>query len=368
MASRGTARSAAGGLKARERFVQAQFEAQRIALAPLVFQAARLLRDFGILAALARVPAGLTRAEVIQRVDVSAYGVTVLLDAAVAAGLVEGAADRYVLTEVGQCILTDELTRVNMDVVHACLYQALYHLEDSIRQGAPVGLREVFGQRDTVYPALPALPEPARQSWLRWDHYFSDLAFPEALTQVFARPPRALLDVGGNTGEWALRCVEHSTDVRVTILDLPEVVALAARTIAERKLAARIDTCPMDLRDHARAFPRGFDAIWMSQLLVCFGEKDLLGILQRAAVAMEPTATLYLLDSFPDRQRHDIGRFSLQLFSLYFACLANGRSRMYRFAELLPLIETAGLRVERVVDRLGLCSSLVVCKLILSPR
>ena len=297
-----------------------------------------------------------------QRVDVTPYGVTVLLEAGLAAGLLRASDDRYHLTEVGLCLLTDELTRVNLDVVHQCLYQALYYLEGSIRHGQPVGLHEVFGHRDTIYHALTSLPEPARRSWFLWDHYFSDLAFPEALPRVFARPPRTLLDVGDNTGEWALRCVEHSSDVRVTIMDLPQVLALGERTIAERGLGGHIDTHAMDLLDHSRPFPRGFDAIWMSQLLVCFSEDDLLRILERAAAAMEPADTLYVLDSFSDRQRHEIGAFCLRLTSLYFTCLANGRSRMYRSSDVVRLIEAAGMRVEQIVDRLGLCSSLVICR------
>jgi hypothetical protein len=344
------------------RSLQAQFAAQRIAFGPLVFQAARLLRDLGILEAVQSAPSGLTSAEVAQRVDVAPYGVTVLLEAGLAAGVLRASDDRYGLTEVGRCLLTDELTRVTLDVVHHCLYQALYYLEDSIRHGKPVGLEKVFGHRDTLYPALTSLPEPARSSWFRWDHYVSDLAFPDAVRLVFARPPRRLLDVGGNTAEWAMRCVEHSAEVRVTIMDLPEILVLAERAIAARGLGERIDTCAMDLLDHSRPFPRGFDAIWMSQLLVCFSEEDVVRLLRRVRAAMDAAATLYILDSFWDRQRHEIGTFSLQLISLYFACLATGRSRMYRSTDVIPLVEAAGFRVERLVDRLGLCSSLVICR------
>ena len=344
------------------RFLQAQSAAQRIAFGPLVFQAARLLRDLGILEALQSAASGLTPEEVARRVDVAPYGVTVLLEAGLAAGLVRASDDRYGLTEVGRCLLTDELTRVNLDVVQHCLYQALYYLEDSIRHGKPVGLEKVFGHQGTIYPALASLPEPARGSWFRWDHYFSDRAFPDALRRVFARPPRRLLDVGGNTAEWAMRCVEHSADVQVTIMDLPQVLVLAERAIAAKGLGARIDTHAMDLLDHARPFPRGFDAIWMSQLLVCFAEDDALRILQRARAAMDPAATLYVLDTFWDRQRHETGTFSLQLISLYFACLANGRSRMYTSTDVVRLVEAAGFRVERIADRLGVCSSLVTCR------
>jgi hypothetical protein len=342
--------------------LQAQFAAQRIAFGPLVFQAARLLRDLGILEALQLAPAGLTREEVTERVDVAPYGVGVLLEAGLAAGMVRASDDRYALTEVGRCFLTDELTRVNLDAVHHCLYQALYYLEDSIRDGKPVGLEKVFGHRGSIYPALASLPESSRASWFRWDHYFSDLAFPDAVRRVFARPPRRLLDVGGNTAEWALQCVEHSPDVRVTIMDLPQVLALAERVIATKRLGDRIDTYPMDLLDHSQPFPPGFDAIWMSQLLVCFSEEETLQILRRTRAAMEPAATLYILETFWDRQRHEIGTFTLQLLSLYFTCLANGRSRMYRSTDVTRLVETAGFRVERIVDRLGLCSSLVMCR------
>jgi hypothetical protein len=153
----------------------------------------------------------------------------------------------------------------------------------------------------------------------------------------------------------------------VTIMDLPEVLALTERTIAERGMGGRIGTHALDLLDHAQPFPRGFDAIWMSQLLVCFSEEDVRRILQRTAAAMGPAATLYILDNFWDRQRHEIGTFCLQLISLYFTCLANGRSRMYRSTDITALIEAAGFRVERIVDRLGLCSSLIVCQKTPSP-
>src|SRR5262245_26876808 len=150
------------------RSVEAQFAAQRIALAPLAFQAARWLREFGILAALQQAPAGLCREDVAQRTNVTPYGVAVLLEAGRAAGLVNASEKRYSLTEVGLCFLTDELTRVNLDIVQHCLYQALHYVGESIRDGTPVGLHQTFGSWETIYPALASLPEPARSSWHRW--------------------------------------------------------------------------------------------------------------------------------------------------------------------------------------------------------
>lgn len=341
--------------------IEARFSAQQIALAPIIFQAARSLRDLGILKALQATRAGLTLEEVAEKVEISRYGVIVLLEAGLAAGLVRFEDNRYVLTMTGDFILSDELTRNNMDVVHDCCFQAMYYLEDSIRECKPVGLKKTFGDWETIYAALPGLPEDARTSWFKWDHYYSDAAFAQALPIVFERGHRKLLDVGGNTGRWAFQCVDYAQDVSVTLLDLPGLVAVAEHDIKERGLQERIITHAIDLLDDSKPFPEGFDAIWMSQLLVCFSEEDALELLKRAAAAMNKNATLYILDNFWDRQEFEIASYCLQAFSLYFTSVANGRSRMYKASDIMNMVDMADLKVERVIDNLGICSSLLIC-------
>jgi ubiquinone/menaquinone biosynthesis C-methylase UbiE len=340
----------------------AQFAAQKIALAPIIFQAARLLRDLGILKALRHARAGLTLEEISDEVETSSYGVLVLLEAGLAAELVRFDGQRYALTRAGAYILSDEMTRINMDVVHHCCFQPLYYLEDAIREGKPVGLHKIFVERETLYPALPNLPEPARSSWFQWDHYYSDAAFPHALPIVFERDHRKILDVGGNTGKWAFKCAEYAKDVSVTILDLPAVLTLAKHNIEKRGLQGRVTAHAIDLLDHSKPFPVGFDAIWMSQFLVCFAEDDARKLLERAAAAMNPNAVLYILDNFWDRQASEIGTYCLQTLSLYFTCLANGCSRMYKASDIMQMVAAAGLKTERVIDNLGICSSLLVCR------
>jgi ubiquinone/menaquinone biosynthesis C-methylase UbiE len=342
--------------------IEARYEAQKIAFGPFIFQAARLLRELGILQALRGSRTGLTLEEIVGQVEVSRYGVLVLLEAGLGAGLLRVDADRYLMTSTGAMILKDELTRINMDFVHHGCFQAMFYLEDAIRRGEPAGLQKVFGDFKTIYPALSTLPETARESWFRWDHYYSDAAFSQALPIVFERAPRKLLDVGGNTGKWAMRCAQHSPDVSITILDLPGQLAVAERNIEQAGLKGRIATQAADLLDHARPFPAGFDAIWMSQFLVCFSEADVLKLLQRAGAALGPDGALYILDTFWDRQEHEVAAFSLQASSLYFTCLANGNSRMYKYSDLAVMLKAAGLRVEKVSGTLGICSSLLTCR------
>lgn len=343
--------------------MNAWFDAQKIALAPLIFQASRLLCDSGILEALRRSRTGLTVDEIAAEIPTSRYGIVVLLEAGLAANVVRRENEHYHLTPTGLCLLTDESTRINMDVVQECCFEAAYYLEDSIREGRPVGLQRVFGDWKTIYPALPSFPDSARESWLRWDHFYSDAAFPEALPIVFESAPQSILDVGGNTGKWALQCARHSADVSVTIMDLPDTVAIAEENIRAHGLGSRIRTRGADLLDQSVSFPEGFDAIWMSQFIVCFSEDEALGLLERAAAAMSPDSKLYILDNFWDRQTNEIATFCLQTFSLYFTFLANGRSRMYKAADISAMAHAAGLKVDDITDSLGVCSSLMACSL-----
>src|SRR5688572_15086914 len=85
--------------------VEARAEAQKLVHGPLLFQAARLLRDFGILKALRNARAGQTLEELAAKVSASSYGILVLLEAGLAAGMVrkeEG--EKYLLTDVGAVI------------------------------------------------------------------------------------------------------------------------------------------------------------------------------------------------------------------------------------------------------------------------
>jgi ubiquinone/menaquinone biosynthesis C-methylase UbiE len=340
----------------------ARFAAQKIAFGPLIFQASRLLRDLGILEQLRGVRSGMTPSEIAQNAGISRYGVLVLLEAGLAGGLVRLQGERYALTRVGACFLSDEITGITMDVMQHCLFQASYYLEDSIREHKPVGLQKVFGDWETIYPALSKLPPAARESWFKWDHYYSDAAFPDALPLVFKRKPRRLLDVGGNTGKWAIACAAYSPEIAVTILDLPGQLEVARREVEKRGFGKRIKTEPLDLLDHSHALPQGYDAIWMSQFLVCFSEEDVLKLLRRAAAAMTPESRLYILDTFWDRQEHAMSAYSLQAISLYFTVLANGQSRMYKASDITAMVEAAGMKVESTSGTLGVCSTLLVCR------
>ena len=161
--------------------LQAVTAAQQLAFAPLAFQATSVMRDRGVLAALAQaVPHGMTIDSVAESTGLSIYASRVLLEAGLGLRIVWRRDDRFHLGKLGRFLLEDEMTRINFDFTRDVCYQAAAHLDEALSEGTPAGLK-TLGPWATLYEGLSILPEPARSSWFNFDHFYSDQAFPAIL-------------------------------------------------------------------------------------------------------------------------------------------------------------------------------------------
>lgn len=342
--------------------LEAKRDAQKIAFGPIMFQAALALRDLGILQVIRdHRQKGIELEDIAAKLELSVYGVKVLLEAGISLELVMVEDGFFKLTKTGWHILKDELTRVNMDFTQDVNYQGMFSLTESVKAGSPTGLR-VFGDWNTIYEGLLKLPEKAKESWLAFDHFYSDYSFKEILPLVIVPGVHKILDVGGNTGKFALQCARYSEDVEVIILDHPDQVQKARENISEAGFASRISARVMDLLDHDRPFPEGADVIWMSQFLDCFSRKDITRLLERSREAMTSDARLFILELCWDRQKYEASTYSLHATSLYFTNMANGCSQMYHSEDLINLVDQAGLILEEIIEDIGVSHILFKCR------
>jgi len=341
--------------------LEAQSQALKIAFAPIVFQVTHALLKLNILKLIGdKGEEGISAAAIAATLSLSVYAVDVLLSVGLSAKLVWLKDDAYVLDKTGHFVLCDSMVQTNINFMQDVCYSGFTHLLDAITRGKPEGLK-VFGPWDTIYPALSLLPPKAKTSWFQFDHYYSDKAFPEVLPEVFSRPVKHLLDIGGNTGKWALQCVTYDPKVQVTIVDLPEQLAVAQASMQAQQLEHRVHGYPLNLLANDAVLPSGADVIWMSQFLDCFSEAAILSILQKAAAVMDAHTRLYILELFWDRQTFEAAAFTINCTSLYFTCMANGNSRMYHAKDMLRLIAEAGLAVIVDKDAIGLGHTLLGC-------
>lgn len=344
---------------------EAQRQAEFIAWGPVIFQVSRLMLKWGILEEIRNSHDGLTLEELEGKTRLSQYALKILLEASLSAGiiLIDKDSDRYTISKTGWFLLTDAATRVNIDFNHDVNYQGLFYLDEALETGKPAGLK-TLGNWPTIYEGLSQLSPQVLESWLNFDHFYSDHSFDKALEIVFSKDTKHLMDVGGNTGEFALRCVDGNPQVNVTIVDLPGQIGMMKRNIEGKRGADRIHGFPTDILKAENQFPTlkemapaeqgdNWDAIWMSQFLDCFSEEEIYSILSRVSQVMSEDTTLYIMETFWDRQKYETASLCLTMTSVYFTVMANGNSKMYHSDDMIRQIERAGLKVVAIHDGIG---------------
>ena len=348
---------------------EAMYEAQKIVYAPIIFQAVRALRDLGVFSALEKAGTeGVDAQTIAEATGLSLYGVETLLETGLSCGAVEqNKENRWLLSKVGYYLQNDPMTRVNMDFNHYVCYQGLYDLDKSIQKEKPEGLK-VFNTLcdadwETLYQALPHLPDDLKKVWYDFDHFYSDSAYPAVLPLLFRDLPQTMVDIGTNIGKFAILAAAYNTDIKITMIDLPDQLQNAINNVEKAGFSDRVESLAMDLLDSKIEFPGGQDIYWLSQFLSCFGHNEIVRILSQAKAAMAESSKLYILETCWDRQKHEAAAYSLVNISPYFTCMASGNSKMYHSNELLDCIAEAGLEVVEIHDDLGICHSLFECYL-----
>lgn len=338
--------------------IDAKFEAQKIAFAPLTFQAIRALLELGIMQKISDAgDEGISTQALSSATGISEYGIKVLCEMAVGMNVlkmkIEDGTEKLFLGKIGFFLLEDNLTKVNFNFTNDICYKGAFDLMDSVKNQKPEGLK-VFGENwTTIYEALSSLPEREKKSWFEFDHFYSDIAFPEALPIVYAEKPKLLFDIGGNTAKWAVASCKFDADVHVKIIDLPGQTAVAEKNAAAAGFSERISTYAGNILSEETVLPSNPDAVWMSQFLDCFSLHQITKILKKIhSVATEKTL-VYVLEPLWDKQRFEAESYALQATSLYFTCMANGNSKMYRYGELVDAISAGGFELKTAHHNLG---------------
>ncbi|MFA5573447.1 MAG: class I SAM-dependent methyltransferase [Brumimicrobium sp.] len=333
------------------RAIDALHRAHFIAFAPYVWEASKLLREKGILRIVFNHKDGISFDDIFKEINISHYGLRILLEAGLGIGLLYAQDNLYFLTKTGYFFINNESVHVNYKFMKDVCFDGVPSLEESIKKSRPEGLKN-FGPWSTVYEGLSKLPGEVKDSWFGFDHFYSDNTFDVILPMIFKDKPKNILDIGGNTGKWALKCLEYDKDVRIGVVDLEGQINVAKKTIADAGFSDRVDFYTIDMLSDAE-LPQGYDVIWMSQFLDCFSDDQIVSILQKCHESSDEHTRVYINETFWDLQRFETSAFILQMTSLYFTTIANGTSQMYDSKVFLRFTEEAGFKLVDKSELIG---------------
>ncbi len=344
--------------------VEAKFEAQKIAFSPLTFFAVSAMLNLGFLSAVESFgESGATPHELAQKSGLNGYAVSLLSEMGLGMGIFKLANEESFalkLGKVGWFLLHDELTKVNFNFTKDVCFDGAKWLEKSLKEARPVGL-EVFSKEwQTIYEGLNRLPQEAKKSWFEFDHFYSDSTFMAALPLVFAKPVRQIYDIGGNTAKFALAACAFDASVCVKIVDLASQTQVAEQNIKAAGLEGRVSTFTTNVLDPNLSLDGAPDVVWMSQFLDCFSLEQVTQISKKVRAVSDEATRVFVLEPLWDFQRYEAAAYSLQATSLYFTAMANGKSKMYRFGELVEAVGKGGFTLKTAHHNLGTnCYSLL---------
>ena len=264
-----------------------------------------------------------------QRLALDPRGLRLILDGAVAVGLLTKAEGRYALTPAAADTLVrgapHDLTRAiayNRDV-----YPAWGRLAQLARTGRPV-----------EPPALHLGADKERTRRFALAMHGRALGIGRAIVPLLDLPKGArVLDLAGGPGTYALLMAQRDPTLTCDTVDLPAIAEVAQEITAP---------CAGRVRCHAGDYhvdrwePAAYDAVTLFGCLHQESPAAILDILRRAAEALKPGGALYVLDLMtgPD---HTTPPFSA-LFAINMA-LTTEHGWVFSDAELKGWMEAAGL-------------------------
>ncbi len=265
------------------------------------FQESALLfaaSDAGVFGALSKLGEA-TAPAVAKELGLDERAVTLILNATVAAGLLEKHGDLFKNTPESALFLTPGTPA---DLSKAIIYMrdvypAWGKLAEFVKTGKPV-----------ESPDLHLGDDAARTRGFVLSMHGRALAMAEP---VLAKLPlencRQLLDIGGGPGTYSVLLSKKYPQLRSTVLDLPAVVQIAQGLIAQQGASAAVSTLAGDYR--ATPFPGGNDVVLFFGMMHQESPESIQLLLQKGFAALSPGGTVYVMDLMTDAS-HTTPKFS----------------------------------------------------------
>lgn len=144
-----------------------------------------------------------------------------------------------------------------------------------------------------------ATPEnvAATQRWMRITTALTKYEAAACIAHYDFARHRRQLDVGGNSGEFALRVCRQHPQLRATVYDLPVVCGIGEKHVAQAPEGARIGFARAP-RDQVQ-LPGGHDLISFKSMLHDWPDAEMLGFLAAAHAALEPGGRVLIFERGP---------------------------------------------------------------------
>lgn len=252
--------------------------------------------ELGVFDAIGRLGAA-NGDELAAELDVSAPHLTTLLEGIAALGFLELSGGRWILNDTAKRYLTSDgpASMVDLIPVSPGPLDNWRRLTDTVRHGVPAS--PVDDDPASFYvPLVEGTFTTILRTATRADQF----------TRYSAMPAPRVLDLGAGGAPWAIAVLSAVPGATAVVNDLPGVIDVAARKLAEHGVAGRAELRPGDYLE-IDVEPDAYDIVVLGHILRAEGRERAEQLVRRAYAALRPGGRVYLSDYFADHERARAG-------------------------------------------------------------
>ncbi|WP_269782955.1 methyltransferase [Nocardia terpenica] len=268
-----------------------------------------------------------SRPELAAALELPAHSVEVLLLGTTALGLTVAAADRYRNAEIIDAAFRDGSWQILRDIVEfqaRISYLPASDYPEALRTGRNVGIRHFPGDTEDLYSRL-SNSDGMEELFYRGMNAWSKLSNPVLVNGPDFAGVRRVLDVGGGDAVNAIALSQAHPHLRITVLDRPAALEVAAQRVAAAGLRERIDLHAADI--FTGEYPGGHDCVLFAHQLVIWKPEQNRALLAKAQCAIEPGGRVLIFNAFADDDGQ--GPLYSALDNVYFSTLPFTGSTLY---------------------------------------
>lgn len=301
-----------------------------------VLQVAAQLDLFTHLASTAR-----TATELANELEVDAQGLERLLTACAALKLLERRQDYFQLSAFSAERLDRNRPGFLGDLLAGSsdIYRDWGRLEEAIQSGQPVAL--TTRDKDTHSHRHLVLATHASHQALAATVAEHVLEFWSSRAQAIMPQVKTVLDVGSGAGTFALALCQRAPHIRATLVDLPQVTAIAGEIVASGGFSDRVRTLPLDYQ--SGTLPINQDIVLLCNVLHLESGPTAATLLKKAYSSLRQAGIVVVVDVMLNANKD--GPLSVALGALN-QFIRQPHSRYYAPQEVENLLNDAGLHVQ----------------------
>jgi SAM-dependent methyltransferase len=156
-------------------------------------------------------------------------------------------------------------------------------------------LFELFDYRRAMTPNLENYQRT--RGWMRLTSTLTRYEAQSCMVLHDFSAHRRMLDIGGNSGEFALQLCRRHHELSATVFDLPLVCEIGLEHVMPEPESSRVAFCSGDLRTDE--LPLGHDLVTFKSMLHDWPQEDADRFLESAVQAIEPGGTLLIFERAP---------------------------------------------------------------------